>query len=232
MSSPKELHYLHKQYPKTCVETDFWGQVKRTVNGQPVPEEQITMIVDAVRGALALGVDDTLLDLGCGNGALSDRFFAHCRGGVGVDFSEHMLSIAHKYFQCLPDRIYQQADIVDFAAESADAERFTKAVCYGVFAYLPAARAPLMLEQLNQRFRSLTHFFIGNVPDRQRLDAFYGTRERPPGVEYDSESPVGIWHSEDEFVAMAEASGWRCQISRMPAGYYAAHYRFDALLTR
>ena len=33
--------YIHKEYPKTCDPNDFFGQVKRTVNGQPISEEEI-----------------------------------------------------------------------------------------------------------------------------------------------------------------------------------------------
>ena len=52
-----------KEYPKKLSPTDFWVQVKRTVNGQPVPESQIALIIDAIRQALHLQPHDRLLDL-------------------------------------------------------------------------------------------------------------------------------------------------------------------------
>lgn len=77
---------------------DFWVQVKRTVKGQPVSQDQIDMIVSAMTAALDLSPDDILLDLGCGNGALTTYFFHRCRGGLGVDFSEFLISVARRNF--------------------------------------------------------------------------------------------------------------------------------------
>lgn len=79
MSQRKYAFY--KEHPKTCARDDFWSQVKRTVNGKPVSQDQIEMIVDAVISGLSLGMDDRLLDLCCGNGALTRYFFARCSGG-------------------------------------------------------------------------------------------------------------------------------------------------------
>lgn len=64
-----------KEHPKTVAQDDFWAQVKRTVNGQPVSQEQIDMIVARVKSGLILQRGDKLLDLACGNGALSRYFF-------------------------------------------------------------------------------------------------------------------------------------------------------------
>jgi SAM-dependent methyltransferase len=224
-------HYIHKEFPKTKAETDFWGQVKRSVNGQPVSEAQIEMIVTAIRDGLALRSDDRLLDLGCGNGALSDRLFAQCRGGLGVDFSDYLIGIAQKYFE-QPERGYQLGDIADFAAGHADTADFSVALCYGVFAYLPAQRAAALLADLHRRFAGLRRVFIGNLPDRARLGEFYRERDYQPGIEDEADSPIGIWRSAEQFGELATAAGWQCQIARMPAGFYAAHYRFDAILSR
>ena len=52
---------------------DLWGQVRRHAAGQPIDEEQIALTVGAIHDALQLQPKDVLLDLGCGNGALSAR---------------------------------------------------------------------------------------------------------------------------------------------------------------
>ena len=83
---------------RTRAADDFWGQVKRTVHGVPVSDEQIKMIVDTIRSALDLKPDDTLLDIACGNGALSHLLFDSCSGCLGVDLSEHLISVAKANF--------------------------------------------------------------------------------------------------------------------------------------
>ena len=105
---------FYKEHPKTCSPDDFWGQVKRTVNGTPVTQDQIDMIVDAVIKQLHLDLEDTLLDLCCGNGALSTLFFKYCKGGLGVDFSEYLISIANRNFALPPDQTYILQDAIAF----------------------------------------------------------------------------------------------------------------------
>ncbi len=75
----------HDAYARSREADDFWGQIRRTVQGVPVSDDQIALIVDTIREALRLGPDDTLLDIACGNGALSQLLFGSCARYLGVD---------------------------------------------------------------------------------------------------------------------------------------------------
>ena len=79
----------YKHYPKTLAPDDLWGQVRRTIHGKPVSEEQIAMIVAAIRERLALAPDDVLLDLACGNGALGSYLVDACASMFGVGTSSN-----------------------------------------------------------------------------------------------------------------------------------------------
>ena len=37
--------FVHKEFPKQFSKDDFWSQIKRTVDGKPVSEENIDMII-------------------------------------------------------------------------------------------------------------------------------------------------------------------------------------------
>lgn len=226
----KDKFSFYKEHPKTCATNDFWGQVKRTVNGTPVSQDQIDMIVNSVVVGLQLERNDVLLDLCCGNGALSTLFFQHCKGGLGVDFSEYLISVAHKYFAKLPMESYLLQDVVEFCFKPVDSEKFTKSVCYGSFPFLEQERAVLMLQLLRSNFPNLKRVFIGNCPDKSHLHAFFGERYTL-GIENEPDSPIGIWRTQEEFIAMANACGWQAKINVMPSSYYAAHYRYDVILS-
>ena len=228
-SSDNQCFYKH--HPKTCARDDFWGQVKRTVNGLPISEDQIGMIVDAVCDGLALNEEDRLLDLCCGNGALTDRLFARCAGGLGVDYSEYLIDVAQEYFSRPPERIYRLNDAVAYLRMESDPAAFTKAACYGSFQYLAPDQAHEFLATLRRRFTGIRRLFIGNIPDKQRIANFYTQNNYSPGIENDHTSPIGIWRSCDEFERLAGECGWLARFSRMPKEYYAAHYRYDAILT-
>lgn len=223
---------FYKEYPKTCAPTDFWGQVKRTVNGVPVSEEQIQLIVDAVLAALSLQNDDVLLDLCCGNGALTDRLLCYCSSGLGVDFSPYLINVAKSNFENLPTREFVLQDIVTFCETCQSKERFTKAFCYGSFSYLDPESAKAFLGALNKKFRNISRVFIGNLPDRDKVFEFFSDKNYFQGIEEKPDSSIGIWRSQSEFQLLAEQCGWHVEFSRMPTNYYAAHYRYDVVLTR
>lgn len=223
---------FYKEHPKTCEPDDFWGQVKRTVNGKPVSQEQIDMIVDAVVSGLALDSGDTLLDLCCGNGALSTLLFSRCRGGLGVDFSEALISTANRYFASPPEQTYILQDVVLFCENPPTPDKFTKVLCYGSFPFIEHERSESLLRLLKDNFTNAERVFIGNCPDKKQLSRFYGDQPVEHGMENDPASPIGIWRTEEEFVDMANRCGWQAEIHKMPENYYAAHYRYDVILSR
>jgi len=228
----KERFSFYKEHPKNCSPDDFWGQVKRTVNGTPVSQEQIDMIVNAVTNGLELKSNDVLLDLCCGNGALSTLLINSCSGGVGVDFSEYLISIANTYFANPDSQIYLFQDALDFCKSPTTPYKFTKMVCYGSFPYVDFDAAEQILSLLNTKFPNLERIFIGNCPDKDLVDTFYGERAYEAAVISDPDSPIGIWRTQEEFILLAEHTGWHATIRRMPTQYYAAHYRYDVILTK
>lgn len=223
---------FYKEHPKTCAPDDFWGQVKRTVNGQPVSEAQIEMIVAAVLQGLDIKNDDVLMDLCCGNGALSRFFFEKCQGGLGVDFSQALIDVAKQNFEKLPHQEYRLADVVEFTKSPPRPERFTKILCYGSFAYLEKDAALAVLRNSYDTFRNADTFYIGNCPDKSQLSDFFREKDYTPGIENEADSAIGIWRTKEEFRAMARAAGWSAEFSNMPELFYASKYRYDVILRR
>ena len=218
-------------YSRSCAPNDFCGQVRRTVRGVPVSEDQINMIVDAIRSALKLKPSDTLLDIACGNGALSHLVFDSCARYLGVDLSEHLISIAKENFESMPNYEFMQQGAAEYVRLESQPERFSKVLCYGSFPYFSAADAGEVLRTLSEKFRNVENVFIGNLPDKDRAEEFY---KRPPNTDElaDCYSQIGIWRTRDEFVRLAEDAGWKVKCSTMPADFYSSYYRYDALLSR
>jgi SAM-dependent methyltransferase len=177
-----------------------------------------------------LSTNDVLLDLCCGNGALATYFFARCSGGLGVDFSEYLIEVARKNFVRRPQESFFLQDVVEFARTYPDPQQFTKAVCYGSLMFLPLDSIRALLAGLRSRFTSLRRLFIGNLPDKAMLAEFFSNGNYTPGIENDPGSPIGIWFAQREFIALAAQCGWAATILRMPESFYAADYRFDAML--
>jgi len=225
-----DLAALYESHARSCDPGDLQGQVMRNPYGKSVGPDQVAMIVDAIGDGLDLGPDDVLLDLCCGNGAITDPIFARCRGGVGVDFTPYLIEVAKKNFERSPDRLYLLADALEFVETTDDTNRFTKAFCYGAFQCLAESTAIGVLAALRRRFPNLQRMFIGNLPDLDRVGRFF-ERDIPSPEElkrYDT--LFGIWRTEQEMAKLAAGCGWRTEFSRMPSAFYGAHYRFDATL--
>lgn len=227
----RHMKFDHDAYAKTRAPDDFWGQVRRTIQGAPVSDEQIGMIVDAIGAALVLKPVDTLLDIACGNGALAHLLFDSCSGYLGVDLSEHLISVAKANFEALPHYEFFHQGASDYVRSETRPERFSKVLCYGSFPYFPAADASEILSTLFEKFRNVRTVFIGNLPDKDLAASFY---KQPPDAEElgDCYSQIGIWRTRHEFTQLACDAGWQVKISTMPAAFYASHYRYDALLSR
>lgn len=221
----------HNEYAKTRALDDFWGQIRRTVQGKPVSDDQIQMIVAAIRSALEIEPAEALLDIACGNGALSHFLFESCADYLGVDLSEHLISVAKTNFEALPHYQFTHQGAAEYVRAELRPKRFSKSLCYGSFSYFSEVDAAEVLRTLFEKFSNVQAVFIGNLPDKDRATEFY-KRQPAPEELADCHSQIGIWRTRDEFSELAGAAGWKVKFSTMPAGFYASHYRYDALLSR
>ena len=222
----------YKEYPKTLDPGDFWGQVRRTIHGRRITEGEVDVMVAAIRTGLDLRAEDVVLDLACGNGALSARLFDSCAGLVGVDASEYLIEVAKANFELVPRYTFLLDDAAHYAESEPEPERFSKVLCYGSFSYFSYDDARRVLVALGTRFVNARTVFIGNLPDRERAFSFF-----PPDVDFardldDHVSQAGIWRSSAQWDQLAVATGWSSRISSMPEDFFNAHYRFDVILER
>ncbi len=224
--------YIHKEFPKTCAPDDFFGQVKRTVNGKPVSQEQIDIIIASIRNNLGLAKQDILLDVCAGNGALAKNIFPEIKAYLGVDFSEYLIEVAQKNFEKLPDFKFRLSDALEYVKNEDSPSKFTKGLCYGAFQYLSYEAAEQFLKILGERFKNIQIFFIGNLPDKDRAHLFYPKDKDFSGLLNDNSSPLGIWRTKAEMLELAEKTGWHIEIIDQQKEFYSAHYRYDAKLTR
>lgn len=222
----------YKEYPKTLAADDFWGQVRRTVYGASVADDQIKMMHDAIRQGLNLRQEDVLLDIGCGNGMLAQFLFDEFCGYRGVDFSEYLISVGQKNFSRQGfDFVF--SDAISYVENEEHPERFTKALCFAVLSYLDDLQVHTLLTTLARRFGRLDKLFLGNMPDPALAANFFKDGADFAKDIQDPASQIGKWRSRAELEQLAIGAGWQItSFPAMPAAYYQSHYRFNALLER
>jgi len=223
--------YIHKEHPKTVGKTEFWKQIKRTVNGEEVSEKDIAQIVSQIQKHLGLAKTDYLLDFGCGNGALASRIFPSVDRYLGVDFSEYLLGIAKEYFQPSEKIEYYLSDIMSFLDEKFAEVHPQKILIYGVMSYLNKAEAADLFSSLAKK-NSLERVFIGNIPNRKFADDFFQQRSVENYDLDDAKSAIGVWWNTEEICDMAKDAGFTPQIFFMSDDFYGSDYRFDLVLEK
>lgn len=224
--------YDYDEYPKTLPSDDFWGQVRRTVNGKAIGTEQIKMIVDAVRDGLAFHSSDGLLDIACGNGALSKELFGDISYFRGIDSSEYLIKVAKTHFADPPNFEFDKIDVRSFISSKSQYPRLNKALCYGSFSYFSEDDGEHLLGQLSTCCPNIEVLYIGNNPDLDRAHLFYQNDSVERSLLKTHRSQIGRWRSRPEFIDLAFRTGWTCEVRLMPKEFYASHYRFDAILRR
>ncbi len=224
--------FSYDAHARTCAPDDFLGQTRRTVQGVPVSEDQIQMIIAAIKSGLELAPADVLLELACGNGYLSRLLFGYCQGYLGTDISEYLVSVAKRNFEALPHYQFLMSGATEYINLEPQPQRFTKVLCYAGFQYFSDEEAHGILKALFDRFCNVQTIFIGNIPDRDRAANFYKTGLPSEEELSDSNTAIGIWRSMAGVERLAGGAGWQVQFSFMPAEFNGSHYRYDALLRR
>jgi len=168
----KYNNFDHNKYAKQRGPKDFWGQIRRTVNGKSVSKKNINLIVSEITAKLKLSKNDILLDLGCGNGALTYLLRKKVKKISAVDFSTFLINVARKNFRSKNIKYYNH-EIYEFLKKK-DIFLHNKVLIYGVFSYLSNFKAKKIIKIFDTKFINLEKVFIGNLPDiEEKKKIFY-----------------------------------------------------------
>lgn len=223
---------MHKEFPKSVERTEFWKQIKRTVNGKPVSDRDIRMILSQIRENMDFNSGDHLLDLGCGNAALASNFFGDIEKYTGVDFSEYLLGVAKEFFMPNKDVVYIENNVLDFVKEEENYNLYSKVLIYGVMAYFTQKEFLEIIHELSTKFTNVKKIFIGQIPDKHKASDFYYEKDNSKFILNDPKSPIGVWWCPEEFYNLCREVGYEVEIVHMPKSFYASKYRFDAVLSK
>lgn len=224
--------YWKQYFRSTALSDNPHRKVGRTVNKQPISEEHFDAIINDISEKLALGADDVLLDLCCGNGSISNRLAPLCKTVTGVDFTEELIDDLR--------RNKQHANITEQVGDvnelQFDPAAFDKILLYFSLQHFSHAQATRLLLSAVQWLKPGGRFLIGDIPDSARTWNFFNTPERE-AIYFDglkNEQPViGVWYDKMFMEKLAHYAGFsECKIYDQPEGFFNAHYRFDVLLTK
>lgn len=224
--------YWAKHYSEAArlFKTSPLKQVGKTVSGVEVEQSQIDLIVDQISKNLALSDQDTLADLGCGNGVLTVRLSKLVKQAIGVDFTDEFIEYAKKN-HASGNLTYIKSNLI-----TVDSEGLRSANKFSMYEVLQH----LSKDDLSSVLGSLTcvpgsKFFIGGVPDITCLRKFYNTKEKYDyylRCERQGEPHLGSWWKYQDVEDVAIDLGWKVKILPQQFKLYSSYYRFDVLLEK
>lgn len=204
-------------------------QVGKTVNGKEVGPEQLVCIVDRIAQVLELDHTDSIADLCCGNGLITNIVATRVKKVLGFDYSEGLISVAREKNQ-LGNVEYMLADVTHLpASQVVDIEKF---YMYEALQYFSIEMLQQLLTTLNAR-KARALIFLGSIPDIARLENYYDTEEKMQFYlerERRNQSHMGKWWSQEELSLAAKECGFQARFFNQDHSLYTSGYRFDCLL--
>ena len=225
--------YDYNERPKLFKETDFWKQVRRTVNGEDVAPEQIDLIVAQVINCLQLSHSDLLLDVGCGNGALTSLFKPYVNSILGVDPSEYLIDIARKYFE-FQNITYTLGDN-QLINDDSSCRAYNKILMYGVSSFLTdvdlSEFISILFSPSYMCSTPLKRLMIGNIRDIDKHPDFLRLNPTIDQDPLDITTSMGKWRSKDWFNSIALRLNLNIDFFKMPESFYASYIYYDVVFS-
>lgn len=220
--------------PALFQETDFFRQVEKTVNGQPISLEQFSALLTDIFCGLNIQKDDAVLDLCCGNGIVTKEISRKCLSVIGIDFSEPLIKIAKKFNE--PENVrYYCMSVLDEEVKKVVNKPCNKILMYEGLQFFQKEELSAILDNVLSVSTPLPMIFIGGVPDLNKLWDFYNTEERRK--DYHSRilkgnEAIGTWWDRKYINEIGVSKGFNIEFLKQNPLLHTAHYRFNIRLTK
>ena len=215
--------YDYEERAENLEKDDYWGQVRRTINGKPVGKDQIDLIYNQIKNGLQMEKGDDLIDIGCGNGVLTNMFKDDVNSIFGVDRSKFLISVAEKVFQSQNIK-YALGEVPSVLKEINYSVGYNKVLMYGVFSFFNDTTSRDFFKWATDN--NIKRIFIGNVRDKSLAEKFY-KRPVKEGELNDFKSSMGIWRDKEYFVKVSSEFDWNVGFSKMPKEFYAPPFSYN-----
>ena len=209
----------------------LYKQVDKTVNGVAVDDQQLCYITENVYDKLRLCQTDEVIDLCCGNGLITRQISFRVKHIIGVDFSFGLIETA-RLKSGEENAIYMVSDVLQLPDEFF--QQGSKIYMYEALQLFDMEKIGALLEKIHGR-KSPVLFFIGSVPDKEKIWDYYDTEEKKEFYlkrEKEKKPHMGRWWGKKELEFVATQHGFKSYFYPQPPSIYTAYYRFDCLLEK
>ncbi len=227
---------VQSYYEKTVSENSnnfngFLRQVGKTFLGETINEYVFMKIITNIIDNLNIDVKDKVLDLGCANGLITFKVANYTEHIYGYDLSNDLIQVAKK-FHNTKNITYKQKNIFDIDFTILNVH---KIYMYEVLQHFEYKMLKELLSKLTKEVTSFS-FFIGSIPDKNKILEFYNTKERRRYLFNEllenKKSHLGNWWYQEHILLLCDDLGLNATIIEQDSELHTAHYRFDVLIEK
>lgn len=227
--------YWEKYWNEISNDIDEQSQVGRTVKKIPVSVDVFMRTVNWAAEKMQIEKYSDVLELCCGNGAWTIPFSKRVRHVTAVDFSKPLIDVLKK--KCRLENIknikVKLQDISTINVE--DFGPYSHVLMYFALQHFSEKETIILFENIYKILKGSMGagciFYIGDIPDREKLWIFANTQEYVK-MYFESvkkEMPsIGTWFIKDDLIRLSEYAGFsKCEIIIQPEWQINSKYRFD-----
>jgi len=160
--SKKTIKRWKHIFDKLAEEKDIASQT-----GRIIEQFKLELIAADIKNKLKIKFSDRIIDVGCGNGAITALIAQETPQVVGVDFSQKLLA-----------QVRKRANVHYYLAESTNLpfgdNLFDKGLCYSVIHYLENKELVSTLKELSRVCKPGARILIGDIPDANKMFLYLG----------------------------------------------------------
>lgn len=209
-------------------EKDLLKQVQRTSNGQTLDNSEVENIVQFI--SQNISKEDTVLDICCGNGILTSKI--ECNKIIGVDFSEHLISVAQTNFK--------RASVQFICADALQidklfTQKFDVIILNFSFQYFSFNQGKELIFKMSNLLKQDGLIYISDIPNKhkQHLFAGNGLQKLKYYIKYYlKKEPTGKFWSQKELDSICNSYNLKGVVVEQPKYLPYSHYRFDYLISK
>ena len=227
-----------KQYYKCMIESNsgyfqdaFLKQVGKTFLGDVITQEKFNEILNSIAKNLELCQVDDVVDLGCANGIITVNIANKINKIYGFDLSNDLINVA-KRFHSGNNINYENKDAIEVDFSKL---QIKKIYMYEVLQHLSYDQLRILLCNLNDNL-DYFKYFIGSVPDKDKIFDFYDTPARKAfyvnEVLKKNKFHIGNWWSKEDIMSLCRDYSLDATIIDQSEKLHTSHYRFDILIEK
>lgn len=207
--------------------TDTQSQVGRIIAGKPISKAQEVNLANRIVELLQLKPTDTLIDVCCGNGWLTEKIACYCESAIGVDQSAILIKNA-KLIETNKLRfgLGSAEELSSIANIKAD-----KILLYFSFQYFESYELGYkVVSEMIKCLKPGSIILIGDITDAEKKAVFYITFKKRLLLFIQTlrgKNQMGkFWHKR-ELLSICKKLNVQGEALTQPDSLPYSHYRFD-----